>query len=248
MGWADHRWGNSLLDFWDDLLDDGLLERASATAARPIASLVGTVTLPPGESADLTFLMTWNFPHRRAWRSEEYGGINVGEYTDEVVGNAYAVALPDSWQTAPEVPSGSTSSSRSPSTRSARWWRSMRRGRSSRRLCSTSARCAVRRCSRPPTAVLRLGRGRRRHRQLLRHVHARVGVRVRDVAALRADLAVLPTHPVRPLHRRPGADELPHRPAASSSRGPGRSPPRTGRWPVWCTCIWTGGSAATTRC
>ena len=102
-GWDDRRWGNPILDFWDDLLDDGQLEDRQTTAPRPIASLAGTVTLGPGESADLTFLLTWNFPHRRAWRSEDHGGINVGEYSDAVVGNAYSVAFPDSWQTATEL-------------------------------------------------------------------------------------------------------------------------------------------------
>ena len=48
-------------------------------------------------------MLTWSFPNRRAWRSEEYGGINVGQYSDDVVGNAYAVAYPDSWQTAIDV-------------------------------------------------------------------------------------------------------------------------------------------------
>lgn len=102
-GWADLSWGNSLLDFWDDLLDDGQLDERSSSAARPTASLAGQVTLAPGASADLTFLLTWCFPARRAWRSEEYGGINIGQYSADVVGNAYAAAHPDSWRTAVEV-------------------------------------------------------------------------------------------------------------------------------------------------
>lgn len=105
-GWADHSWGNSLLDFWDDLLDDGQLEDRPTTAARPVASIAGEVVLAPGESRDLTFLLAWCFPHRRAWRSEEYGGINVGQYSADVVGNAYALAHPDSWATAVETAAG----------------------------------------------------------------------------------------------------------------------------------------------
>ncbi|GAA2104161.1 non-lysosomal glucosylceramidase [Microlunatus panaciterrae] len=102
-GWADLSWGNSLLDFWDDLLEDGRLDERVSEAARPTASIAGQVTLAAGESTELTFLLTWSFPHRRAWRSEEYGGINIGEYSDAIVGNAYAVAHPDSWLTAVEV-------------------------------------------------------------------------------------------------------------------------------------------------
>jgi len=103
IGWADYSWGNSLLDFWDDLLDDGRLSLRTSTATRPVASVVGAVDLPPGASTDLTFLITWAFPNRRAWRSDEYGGINLGEYADDVVGNAYTIAYPDSWRTAVEI-------------------------------------------------------------------------------------------------------------------------------------------------
>lgn len=102
-GWADLSWGNSLLDFWDDLLDDGRLDERTSAAPRPVASLAGQVVLAPGESRELTFLLTWSFPHRRAWRSEDHGGIDQGEYSDDVVGNAYAEAYPDSWRTAREL-------------------------------------------------------------------------------------------------------------------------------------------------
>ncbi|MET1007096.1 MAG: GH116 family glycosyl-hydrolase [Propionibacteriaceae bacterium] len=102
-GWADFSWGNSLLDFWDDLLDDGRLEERQSLSSRPVASLAGQLTLEPGESSDLTFLLTWNFPNRRAWRSEEYGGINIGEYSNDIVGNAYSARYPDPWQTSLDV-------------------------------------------------------------------------------------------------------------------------------------------------
>jgi non-lysosomal glucosylceramidase len=102
-GWDDRRWGNPILDFWDDLTEDGRLEDRSSAADRPVASLALEVQVPAGRSIDVTFLLTWSFPNRRAWRSEEYGGINIGEYSDDVVGNAYSVAYPDSWQTAQQV-------------------------------------------------------------------------------------------------------------------------------------------------
>lgn len=99
-GWADFNWGNSLLDFWDDLLDDGRLDERVSEAPRPVGSLAGAVEVPAGESVDVTFLLTWSLPSRRAWRSEEYGGINLGQYTDDVVGNYYSTVWPNSWQTA----------------------------------------------------------------------------------------------------------------------------------------------------
>ncbi len=102
-GWDDRRWGNPILDFWDDLLEDGRLDDRASQALRPIASLAAQVEIAAAASVDVTFLLTWCFPNRRAWRSEEYGGINIGQYDDTVVGNAYAVAYPDSWRTAVEL-------------------------------------------------------------------------------------------------------------------------------------------------
>ncbi len=104
-GWDDRRWGNPVLDFWDDLLDDGLLVDRQTTAARPIASLAAALRIPADEAVEVTFLLTWNFPNRRAWRSEDHGGINVGEYSDAVIGNAYSITYPDSWQTATDLAS-----------------------------------------------------------------------------------------------------------------------------------------------
>jgi non-lysosomal glucosylceramidase len=102
-GWDDRRWGNPILDFWDDLMEDGQLSDRTSEALRPVASLASTVTVPANGSVDVTFLLTWRFPNRRAWRSEEYGGINVGEYSDDIVGNAYARRYLDSWQTAVDL-------------------------------------------------------------------------------------------------------------------------------------------------
>ncbi|MVA74541.1 hypothetical protein GC722_00595 [Auraticoccus sp. F435] len=102
-GWDDRNWGNGLLDFWDDLLEDGHLDDRATASPRPVASLALEVAVPAGETVDVTFLLTWCFPHRRAWRSEDHGNISIGQHSDDVVGNAYAVAHPDSWQTALEV-------------------------------------------------------------------------------------------------------------------------------------------------
>lgn len=98
-GWVDASWGNSLLDFWDDLLDDGRLDERDSSAKRPVGSIASSLTLLPSETRTLTFLMTWVFPNRHAWRSEEHD-LSQGEYTDAIVGNYYAVVHPDPWETA----------------------------------------------------------------------------------------------------------------------------------------------------
>lgn len=98
-GWADASWGNSLLDFWDDFTDDGYLEERKSTAPRPIASIANAMTLAPGASHTSTFLITWSFPNRFAWRSEDHK-LDQGEYGTAVVGNHYSEVHPDPWQTA----------------------------------------------------------------------------------------------------------------------------------------------------
>ena len=99
-GWADLSWGNSLLDFWDDLLDDGRLEERETVAERPTGTIAGQVVVEPGAGVDVTFLITWNFPNRRAWQSS---GTPDGRSADALIGNAYSGRHPDSWQTAVDV-------------------------------------------------------------------------------------------------------------------------------------------------
>jgi non-lysosomal glucosylceramidase len=98
-GWADASWGNSLLDFWDDFIDDGRLDERESTASRPIGSIASAVTLAPEENHTFTFLITWSFPNRVAWRSEDHQ-LDQGEYTTAIVGNHYCQVHPDPWQTA----------------------------------------------------------------------------------------------------------------------------------------------------
>ncbi|SDS67253.1 GH116 family glycosyl-hydrolase [Actinopolymorpha singaporensis] len=95
--WADLSWGGSLLDFWDDLTDDGVLGERESQIERPVASLAAMLDVPGGGTADVTYLLTWNFPNRRAWSGS---GTHLGEYGDTVIGNAYSVAHRDSWATA----------------------------------------------------------------------------------------------------------------------------------------------------
>lgn len=98
--WADRNWGGGLLDFWQDLLEDGLLSDRESEMARPVASLAARVELAPKETADVTYLITWNFPNRRAWTDS---GSHLGNYGTTIIGNAYSRAYPDSWATAQKV-------------------------------------------------------------------------------------------------------------------------------------------------
>ncbi|HVX45695.1 MAG TPA: GH116 family glycosyl-hydrolase [Mycobacteriales bacterium] len=110
--WADLSWGDSLLDFWDDLTADGRLDERTSTAADPTASLATTRTIAAGESAAVTFFLTWHFPNRQAWGT----GLEVASDdaccnpsdgccgTDSsTVGNYYTTRWADAWAAAAEL-------------------------------------------------------------------------------------------------------------------------------------------------
>ena len=93
-------WGDSLLDFWDDFSDDGRLEdRDLGNEQAPIGSLAANVTVAPGSSESVTFLLCWHFPNRLAWphgwhqpEAEPANGV--------VVGNHYTTRFTDAWEAA----------------------------------------------------------------------------------------------------------------------------------------------------
>ena len=48
--WKKQHWGSSLLDFWDDFSEDGMLEERPSTGEdRPMASIATKVKLSPGQ-------------------------------------------------------------------------------------------------------------------------------------------------------------------------------------------------------
>lgn len=91
---TDNNWSNSMLNFWDDLSDDGLIYNPEASIRHsvgndqdPMGALSVKAVLKPGETRCFNFFLTWNFPNRKAWSSEK-------------VGNYYSTLYPDSWESA----------------------------------------------------------------------------------------------------------------------------------------------------
>lgn len=69
--WKPEHWGSSILDFWDDLSQDGALEnRQDPESDKPMASLAVKERLLANETKTIRFLITWYFPNRRAWSTE----------------------------------------------------------------------------------------------------------------------------------------------------------------------------------
>jgi uncharacterized protein (DUF608 family) len=85
--WLAKGWGTSLLDFWDDLSDDGRLNDHPSGEDMPRASLAVLANIPPRETRDFTFYLTWHFPNRFAWSAKR-------------LGNHYATRFGDAWDAA----------------------------------------------------------------------------------------------------------------------------------------------------
>ena len=103
--WPDLSWGDTLLDFWDDFSDDGRLEERAGGGDTPTASLAASLTLPPGETRAVTFLLTWHFPNRLIWNpkaaAEGEACCMDGDCGDpNWVGNYYATQFRDAWDAA----------------------------------------------------------------------------------------------------------------------------------------------------
>lgn len=103
--WLEGHWGRPLLDFWDDLSADGALDPRESDDPAPVGSLATGMTLAPGETRPVTFLIGWHFPHRHAWWP---GHGSYEEYSDDIVGNYYATQYADAWdvvsRTAADLP------------------------------------------------------------------------------------------------------------------------------------------------
>lgn len=97
--WLQKGWSGALLDFWDDLTDDGDIDpRPEHGMARPWASLCARVNVPPKATREVTFLVTWHFPNRFAWSND------AGPDRDRAnVGNHYCTRFDDAWDAANKI-------------------------------------------------------------------------------------------------------------------------------------------------
>ncbi|MDX2415068.1 MAG: GH116 family glycosyl-hydrolase, partial [Bacteroidales bacterium] len=84
-------WSNSILDFWDDFSDDGILEEKEVFPDEddPMASLSVSKKIEAGQKEEFNFYLTWHFPNRKAW-------------SKEIVGNYYTTKYRDAWNVASE--------------------------------------------------------------------------------------------------------------------------------------------------
>jgi len=111
--WPARTWGNTLLNFWDDLTDDGAIDEPSDAEPtdKPMASVAARVKLPAGGSRAITFLLTWHFPNRQTWRPKpaesgdcgcDDGNCQPGD-DPNWIGNYYTTQHEDAWAVARHV-------------------------------------------------------------------------------------------------------------------------------------------------
>ncbi|MEM9143079.1 MAG: GH116 family glycosyl-hydrolase [Bacteroidota bacterium] len=117
--WARLGWNWTFREFWDDFIADGELtdhpeKRQKSNAdgettfvgghqvkeegkiQTPPATLAVKQLLQPGESKEVTFMLTWHFPNRRAWDH----GTHYGGGGNEIVGNHYTTLYDSAWAVA----------------------------------------------------------------------------------------------------------------------------------------------------
>jgi uncharacterized protein (DUF608 family) len=80
--WLKDAWGTPLLDFWDDLADDGVLLERTAAGDTPRASLAVRASIPAGGKREFRFFLTWHFPNRFAWSETRLGNYYTTLYKD----------------------------------------------------------------------------------------------------------------------------------------------------------------------
>jgi len=90
--WLAAGWGTPLLDFWDDLTDDGRLSERAADPGndQPRGSLAVRAVLAPGAAAEMPFYIVWHFPNRYGW-------------SEKRLGNHYTTRFADAWDAAEKI-------------------------------------------------------------------------------------------------------------------------------------------------
>jgi non-lysosomal glucosylceramidase len=91
-------WNSNINDLWDDFSDDGKFRDTSFIEKinTPRAGLSVECQLEPGETKEIQFFLTWDFPNRKDWNDKV------------TVGNFYSTLYRDAWDVAektwPRIP------------------------------------------------------------------------------------------------------------------------------------------------
>jgi uncharacterized protein (DUF608 family) len=110
--WLRGRWWDFLQAFWDDFLDDGLLDDLNypmpSQDGKPDTGSLGLIdTLAPGETRTFRFILTWFFPNRRnTWTTANMENYvfdrhdTPGSDHARIIRNHYATRFDNAWDVA----------------------------------------------------------------------------------------------------------------------------------------------------
>jgi uncharacterized protein (DUF608 family) len=95
-GWPKEAWWTAPLLFWGEFSKHGELG-AEPTSSNAVGSVCQQMTIPSGQSANITFLLAWHFPNRTpdwcGWSAPPGKGSTI-------IGNYYATRFKDAWEAA----------------------------------------------------------------------------------------------------------------------------------------------------
>jgi len=92
--WPELHFGDGMLEYWDDLEDGVLTDHPGGSVS--IGSLASSVAIQPGATAEVTFLLSWHVPKRRAWKWIPVAFGDTWGYEDDVLlDNHYATRYAD---------------------------------------------------------------------------------------------------------------------------------------------------------
>lgn len=90
---AENSWRRTILEFWDDLSDDGEVKTVdNEENTTPHGALCVKKQIAAKSKESFKFAFTWNFPNRQAWADEK-----------TIVGNWYSMRYRDAWDAALEI-------------------------------------------------------------------------------------------------------------------------------------------------
>jgi len=107
--WLTGAWPDGAQAFWDQFRTSGRLTAEAVESLDEVApeqpQLVGSLAvhydIPPGESRDFEFWLTWSFPNRpRGWGGDI---IHDDPFIADTVRNDYATRYPDAWAVAEDL-------------------------------------------------------------------------------------------------------------------------------------------------
>ena len=95
-GWPKEAWWTAPLLYWDEFSKHGQLG-TEPDPRNAVGALCQQLTISPGQSGTITFLLAWHFPNRTpdccGWSAPPGKG-------DTIIGNYYATRFKDAWEAA----------------------------------------------------------------------------------------------------------------------------------------------------